>query len=1451
MVRAFLRKLNNDKKLRQRVILALCLVLFAAALLVFRQMRTTGIAMTDEAYCGIPEHTHDESCIAEQVLICGDAAHAHTEDCYETVWSCGLEEHTHTLECFPDLTADVESPEIWEATFPQLSGDPATDLVRIAESQLGYTESARNVNLTEGRSGETVAHGYTRYGAFAGDPYCDNWSAAFASFCLYYAGMDESEAPGDTDCEAMLQHWEEAGSFSKPDAHQAQPGDLVFLDRDGNGKADSVGIVTLADASYVKAIEGNSNEKVEENRISASDKTILGFGVTAASETDENDPADASDRPAYHESADTNGYAWIKDNAGAAKAAPAAAKKAAPKKNGPQRAPVTGDVPLDDYITGVSGSGTTKVDDNLYQTSLELRFKIDSALVEEVTNGGYKFVYDLPEDVLIPEELTHGGPYYAYLLDSYPELEVAFTYNFIPTGDGNCKIEVVYDNDFLESVLESGTENINNVLRFRCFIRENGDAGQDGLDVTFTDDQSLFIPPEEINENYDITAQKTGSYTADGKLHYEVTVSSVNGTPSDVNVMDTFTYSGDGTITPPSSISVVKHNADGTIETSEIPAQGHLTAISQNIYEVDLNLPQLDDDEYYTIVYDYGLTGLSDEDAGVSAYNTLEATSSDGHDTTSDYADYFIYKQQRKKVGKEGIPYGEYIQWVVSVNDRGGDIAGKVIYDESFADAQNETINGTNGIVVQRGWAEATPGVDYEYVYENGAIVGVRFLPADGSAPNNNNNYHITYYTHPDVVYGETAIVHNEAEFDGDTASYDVVVTGGDFDKTANGNESLGNDLYGMNWTVTVEVPMGGILSGTSFSDTLSPEGHSMTQAQYNALVAALQAAWSPNAVTVTPVTTGGAITGYTFTVGTEGNGYLLDDGLLDKITWQYQTTGNMDGKASQAFVNTFTDGQKTLPVTSTVSPNVKKLNARKVSDWQTIFTEDPTSISLDYEDEDKTFTWIVQVTPTPGLLEYRVIDSLPQGVELLGVKVIPSPLTAWNYSMENTNNNLTIAADGTISGEIGNLWLSRTVASGAVSTAADGRQTVDLTLTANSANADLFNGTFNVIYYCRLSEDAWPENGTVHLALNNTVRVESGDDDYGEAENQINVDATKTEDIVNKMGHWDKNSHLITYTVDINPLAENLLTSTSGTLDPEWLSFTDVLSYTAKMGTGTGEAILSLNSVVLEKEENGVWSPLTNVQWSARTETDATNSSQKNAIIEMRVPDETHLRLTYTYHINCSMDNGITLSNSATLEGHGDESANENTHIEAEDFQTSGESTFEEFCLIKIDQENGTPLADAVFTVYAWDAVNEEWSATAKSYTTDTAGKIIIKVIDEYPDGTKVYNKDTAYCIMETTAPPGYMLPEHPRLFYFWFSEHAAAPSVGPDDFLLTAADISTSSHRVEAENLLLPEYNPGTGIVGLYLLPSLAAVFAIGAGICGLTLKMIKKRKLYDTDA
>ena len=84
MVKAYIDSLRNDKAKRTRFAL-----------------------MVEECY--------------ERVLICDipeGEEHTHTDECYELRLICDKEEHTHTALCYPDTSADVESPEDWEATFP-------------------------------------------------------------------------------------------------------------------------------------------------------------------------------------------------------------------------------------------------------------------------------------------------------------------------------------------------------------------------------------------------------------------------------------------------------------------------------------------------------------------------------------------------------------------------------------------------------------------------------------------------------------------------------------------------------------------------------------------------------------------------------------------------------------------------------------------------------------------------------------------------------------------------------------------------------------------------------------------------------------------------------------------------------------------------------------------------------------------------------------------------------------------------------------------------------------------------------------------------------------------------------------------------------------------------------------------------------------------------------------
>ena len=198
---------------------------------------------TWELTCGMEEHVHGENCVVDEDTFCGKAAHTHDETCLDENGNqvCGLEEHTHTLSCYSDPEADVETREQWEQTFAEvtLTGDWRQDVIAIAETQLGYTESTRNYAVWE----DGTTHGYTRYGDWYGSPYGD-WCAMFASFCIHYAGVEDM--PLNWGCRTWIAELEPLDRYRPAqgeEPYSPEVGDLIFYDWEGDGLSDHVGLV--------------------------------------------------------------------------------------------------------------------------------------------------------------------------------------------------------------------------------------------------------------------------------------------------------------------------------------------------------------------------------------------------------------------------------------------------------------------------------------------------------------------------------------------------------------------------------------------------------------------------------------------------------------------------------------------------------------------------------------------------------------------------------------------------------------------------------------------------------------------------------------------------------------------------------------------------------------------------------------------------------------------------------------------------------------------------------------------------------------------------------------------------------------------------------------------------------------------------------------------------------
>lgn len=286
--------------------------------------------------CDKFEHTHDESCYTtEYELTCGleegelveqvveptqSAAlaamavaepvalapmvdtvepiyHHHTDACYEEVLTCPLPEHHHTVACLSDTSADLETPEEWQAANAEavMTGNWAEDLVSVAQTQLGYEQSEKNFEI-DPADGVTLRY-YSRYGQSYGNPYGE-WDVMFLSYCLKYAGIPQSAIPQEASVLALRSSMSDMDwLLDGEDGSAADVGDIVIynkyvtrtvaVDSSADGAADG-----LDDLFSSMDAEGENGAELVESGAAALDS------VPAAEDTTTIDTPDLPDTAA-------------------------------------------------------------------------------------------------------------------------------------------------------------------------------------------------------------------------------------------------------------------------------------------------------------------------------------------------------------------------------------------------------------------------------------------------------------------------------------------------------------------------------------------------------------------------------------------------------------------------------------------------------------------------------------------------------------------------------------------------------------------------------------------------------------------------------------------------------------------------------------------------------------------------------------------------------------------------------------------------------------------------------------------------------------------------------------------------------------------------------------------------------------------------------------------------
>lgn len=116
----------------------------------------------------------------------------------------------------------------------------------------------------------------------------------FASFCLHYAGIPESAFPYEAGCTRWVELLTQAGLYT---TGAPERGALAFFDKNADGLADHVGIVTAVSDDGFQTIEGNLGKAVVSQTHSYADGEVLGYGLLPNASEKPETPEDTEKQP--------------------------------------------------------------------------------------------------------------------------------------------------------------------------------------------------------------------------------------------------------------------------------------------------------------------------------------------------------------------------------------------------------------------------------------------------------------------------------------------------------------------------------------------------------------------------------------------------------------------------------------------------------------------------------------------------------------------------------------------------------------------------------------------------------------------------------------------------------------------------------------------------------------------------------------------------------------------------------------------------------------------------------------------------------------------------------------------------------------------------------------------------------------------------------------------------
>lgn len=663
------------------------------------------------------EHTHDESCYTtEYELTCGleegelveqvveptqtaelvamavaepvalepvvdtvePIYHHHTDACYEEVLVCPLPEHHHTVSCLSDTSADLETPEEWQAANADavITGEWNEDLLSVAKTQLGYEQSEKNFEI-DPADGVTLRY-YSRYGQSYGNAYGE-WDVMFLAYCLKYAEIPQSAIPQEASVLALRSSMSGMDWLLEEDGSAAQPGDIVIYNK---YVTRTVAVDSSADSAepdlddlFSVDTEFENSAELEDSGVSAQDAAPSADDSTGAQDTAATsgtqdtvltpEPVDPQpEQPAEKpvDSADTAAPSTVTSVSGADTLAPSVVSPAAE----PQTTTVTDALPVEtvgivssvdkdaDTLTVISGD----VDGKVAEVTL---FNTEVVGVVDVAAAQYADTYggQLPT---ISTSRPNRAP--ALALGTTAELKESWIYKAFATVNGT-------DYTIKDNYIPQQVPNLT--------VK---DGGKVELTYHFTIPKGSNLPAGTNQLTYKLPDGFTLSQDTSGTLKNESneTIGSIN---VDTNGNVTLTFDGDDPLSGKQTTGhfYVDCTVDRKTTTSKdeikFPGDGTTIKIEQKtdltVQKTGVHSGRTDDGKYkmhYTVtassvngsgkpivLSDYLNLGSSFKDASYEGVTVTKVTQTGSTPLTKD-TDFKVENVTSSGLGSDGITDG-------------------------------------------------------------------------------------------------------------------------------------------------------------------------------------------------------------------------------------------------------------------------------------------------------------------------------------------------------------------------------------------------------------------------------------------------------------------------------------------------------------------------------------------------------------------------------------------------------------------------------------------------------------------------------------------------------------------------------------------------------------------------------------------------------------------------